>query len=100
MRIYKAVPEGIDSFNRFFNERLLPVQLRHGARLIGRWQTEDHRIVAVWEYDSKESYERIQQAVRSDPDSAAAQRYRRENLQELFLEQEEAFMVSTAVPRT
>ncbi len=95
MRVYQAVPEQLAAFNRFFNERLLPVQQSHGARLIGRWQTEDERIVAVWEYDSKDDYERIQALVRDDPDSIAAQKYRRENLPELVLGMEEVFMQST-----
>ena len=63
--------------------------------MIGRWQTEDDRIVAVWEYDSRESYERIQASVREDSDSVEAQRYRRETLPELIYEQEEVFMTST-----
>ncbi len=39
MRIYRAVPENLAAFHEFFRDDLLPVQLRHGARLIGRWQT-------------------------------------------------------------
>ena len=48
MRTYQAVPESIERFNAFFEEHLLPTQLRHGARLVGRWSTEDGRIVAIW----------------------------------------------------
>lgn len=94
MRIYAAEPENIAVFNRFFRERLLPVQLRHGARLVGRWQTEDNRIVAVWEYDSHADYVRIQAAVREDPDSRAAQALRRD-LPAFFRDREEVFMRST-----
>jgi hypothetical protein len=36
MRIYQAVTENLPTFNYFFRTYLLPVQLRHGARLIGR----------------------------------------------------------------
>lgn len=39
------------AFNEFFRDHLLPVQIRHGARLVGRWQTEDNRVVAVREYN-------------------------------------------------
>lgn len=95
MRIYEAVPENLPAFHAFFRERLLPVQVRHGARLIGRWETEDGRVVAIWEYDSREAYERIETAVRADPDSQAAQEFRRTNLGPLFTEREEVFMVST-----
>ena len=70
------------------------VQLRHGARLVGRWETHDSRVVAVWEYDSMEAYEQIQQSVRDDPDSVEAQAYRR-MLAPFFTEREEIFMTST-----
>lgn len=94
MRIYQAVPENMSSFHIFFREYLFPIQLKYGARLVGRWETEDARVVAVWEYDSIEDYQRINQAVRSDPDSATAQQYRK-SLKPLFVEREETFMVST-----
>jgi NIPSNAP len=47
MRIYRAVPENLATFHDFFRRYLLPVQLRHGARLVGRWETEDGRVVAI-----------------------------------------------------
>ena len=83
MRVYRAVPASLPAFHLFFRDDLLPVQLRHGARLVGRWETEDNRVVAVWEYDDRESYERIQAAVRADPDAQRAQNYRRTSLPEL-----------------
>jgi hypothetical protein len=70
------------------------VQLRHGARLVGRWETEDGRVVAVWEYDDRAAYERIEVAVRGDPDSLRA-RQRRAELPPLITEQEEVFMSAT-----
>ena len=95
MRIYKALPENLHAFHAFFRERLMPVQRRHGARLVGRWETEDGRVVAIWEYDSREAYEQIETAVRADPESQAAQEFRRASLGPLFTEREEVFMVST-----
>jgi hypothetical protein len=86
MRVYKVVRDNAPAFHRFFRERLLPVQLRRG--------TEDGRVVAVWEYDDRAAYERIELAVRNDPDSAAAQEYRR-SLEPLFTKLDETFMVST-----
>lgn len=97
MRIYKAIPENVEAFNGFFLQHLLPVQRRHGARLIGRWVTEDSRIVALWEYDSREAYERIRAAVDSDADSDTAKEVRK-SLPPLFSEMEEVFMTST-VPK-
>lgn len=97
MRIYQAVPAHLPAFHDFFLEHLLPVQERHGARLVGRWQTEDHRVVAVWEYDDQDAYHRIQAAVRADPDTAASQQHRY-SLPLLFTHKEEVFMASTLAP--
>jgi hypothetical protein len=72
----------------------LPVQLRHGARLIGRWEAEDGRVIAVWEYDDRDAYERINAAVRADPDSMRARQHRAD-LPPLITAQQETFMVST-----
>lgn len=69
----------------------MPVQLRHGARLVGRWETDDGRVVAVWEYDDHQAYERVQSAVNADPATARAQLLRQE-LPEFFTEKDEVFM--------
>lgn len=95
MRIYRAIPENLQLFHDFFNQRLLPVQRRHGARLVGRWETEDNRVVAVWEYDSRDAYEHIQALVREDPDSISAQEYKRQHLPKLIEHTDEVFMTST-----
>jgi hypothetical protein len=52
MRIYQAVKENLAVFHESFRTHLLPVHLRHGARLVGRWETQDGRVVAIWEYGS------------------------------------------------
>ena len=91
LRIYKAVPERLSAFHDFFREHLLPIQERHGARLVGRWETEDGRVVAIWEYDDREAYERINSAVVADPASGTAQKYRA-TLGTFFTEREEVFM--------
>jgi NIPSNAP len=94
MRVYDTVRENLPVFHDFFRAHLLPVQLRHGARLVGRWETEDGRVVAVWEYDDRPAYERIESAVRHDPDSRRARRHRA-TLPILITGQEETFMTST-----
>lgn len=94
IRRYRAVLENADAFHDFFNRYLLPVQSRHGARLVGRWATEDGEIVAVWEYDDAAAYERIQTAVAADPDSAHAQEVRK-GIGALFTEVHESFARST-----
>lgn len=93
MRIYQAVTGNLEIFHDFFRTHLLPVQLRHGARLVGRWETEDGRVVAVWEYDDRESYERVQAAVVADPATRQA-RDVRQGLPKLFTEKDEVFMRS------
>ena len=95
MRIYQAVPENRRAFHDFFRRFLLPVQLRHGARLVGRWETDDGRVVAIWEYDDRVAYERIDAAVRADPDTRLAQEYRAQ-LPPLVTTTDETFMCSTA----
>ena len=94
IRRYAAVPERPPAFHDFFNSYLLPVRLRHGARLVGRWETDDEEVIAVWEYDDMAAYQRIDAAVRADPDSARAQKHR-SNLGPLFTEKYEAFARST-----
>ncbi|MEV6558446.1 NIPSNAP family protein [Nocardia sp. NPDC051756] len=93
MRIYQAVRENLAIFHEFFRTHLLPTQLRHGARLVGRWETEDGRVVAVWEYDDRDAYERVQAAVAADPETRRAQELRR-GLPALFSEKDEVFMRS------
>jgi NIPSNAP len=94
MRIYQTVRENLPVFHEFFRTYLLPVQLRHGARLVGRWETEDGRVVAIWEYNDAAAYEQIQAAVRADPDSEVARQHRA-NLPSLITATEEVFMSST-----
>jgi hypothetical protein len=94
MRIYDAVRENLPVFHDFFRAHLLPVQLRHGARLIGRWETDDGRVVAIWEYDDRAAYERIEAAVRRDPDTLRAKEHRAA-LPPLITAQKEIFMTTT-----
>lgn len=94
MRIYETVRENLPLFHDFFRTHLLPVQLRHGARLIGRRETDGGRVVAIWEYDDRPAYERIEAAVRRDPDSRRAQE-RRTTLPPLITAQQETFMTRT-----
>ena len=94
MRTYHAVPDQLAAFHAHFREHLLPVQLRHGARLVGRWETEDARVFVVWEYDDAAAFRRIDAAVRADPASERA-RHVREALPNFFTAREEVFMRPT-----
>ncbi len=94
-RTYKILPEHLDTFNSFFHEYLLPNQLKHGARLTGRWVNSDHtEITAIWEYDSLESYHSIQDRVQNDALHTRAQ-YARHQLGPFFLESHEEFITPT-----
>ncbi|HXW43673.1 MAG TPA: NIPSNAP family protein [Streptosporangiaceae bacterium] len=97
MRIYQTVGANLPLFHQFFLTHLLPVQLRHGARLVGRWEADDGRVVAVWEYDDRQAYERIEAAVRADPDSDRAREHRA-GLPPLITATEEVFMTATTGP--
>jgi hypothetical protein len=94
MRVYETVRSNLPVFHEFFRNYLLPVQLRHGARLVGRWETDDGRVVAIWEYDDRAAYERIEAAVRADPDSVRAQQHRAQ-LPPLIASRHETFMTPT-----
>jgi hypothetical protein len=94
IRRYQSLPETADAFHDFFNNYLLPVQRRHGARLVGRWVTDAGEILAVWEYDDMAAYERIRSAVAADPDAARAQEIRT-GIGTLFTDVHESFARST-----
>ena len=65
--IIKTTPDKIRVFNEFFHHYLLPNQIKNGAKLIGRWITEDqHEIVAIWEYPSYDEYVKIEKRVQKD----------------------------------
>jgi hypothetical protein len=95
-RTYRVAPGMIDAFTAFFREHLLPVQKRHGVRLVGRWQTEDGtHVVAIWAYQDRSVYERIAASVRSDPDMIEARHLRQLQLDRLVEAVEEQLLVST-----
>lgn len=94
MRTYRATPGRVEDFTQFFLEHLYPSHEDHGARLVGRWHTDDDRIVAIFEYDDIEHFAAVDAAVQADPRAADA-RVRREELGQLFESYEEVFMHST-----
>jgi hypothetical protein len=96
VRRYRVAAGKLEAFNAFFLEYLLPVQQRHGARLVGRWASEDgDHVTGIWAYESRDRYEEIQRRVASDPDAVAAQAHRRGTLDPLVTESDEEFMFST-----
>lgn len=69
-KFYIVKDDFIEKFNEHFNTTNLPNQLKHGARLIGRWMIDNKdrtvEVFAIWEYDSYEDYLDIEKRVRSD----------------------------------
>ncbi|GEN46106.1 NIPSNAP family protein [Alkalibacillus haloalkaliphilus] len=69
-KTYQVKSEFVSTFNKHFNQNLLPTQIKHGSRLVGRWMTNDQdglvEIFAIWEYDSYGSYVQIEEEVRGD----------------------------------
>jgi 8-oxo-dGTP diphosphatase len=95
LRTYRVEVGRLAAFNEFFLERLLPIQLKHGARLVGRFQSRDGSTVyALWAYESEASFEEIDRRVRDDPESASVQDERR-LLDPLVSEMTEEFLASS-----
>lgn len=69
-KFYRVKSEFVESLNAHFNRTNLPNQLKHGARLVGRWmrdnQDDTFEIFAIWEYDSYEDYVKIEMNLRND----------------------------------
>ncbi|WP_088035139.1 NIPSNAP family protein [Evansella clarkii] len=69
-KYYTVRSDFIEEFNKHFNKTNLPNQLKHGARLVGRWMKDNgnntFEIFAIWEYDSYEDYKVIESKVRND----------------------------------
>jgi hypothetical protein len=107
-KTYNVAPSILNKFNEHFNHTLLPTQLKYGARLVGRWMTKENsdfvEIFAMWEYDSYEDYEKIEDKVRSDTEhvkrvqSWYEKMGGKENLKSVFLKIEKDFL-ETTVPR-
>lgn len=94
-RIYSVDPVRLPAFTEYFLTYLLPIQERHGAKLVGRWSSADgSKVVAVWMYDSADHAHLAQDAVRNDPRSEAA-RTVREASEPFYLSCEEMMLTST-----
>lgn len=69
-KFYTVKSDFVEAFNAHFNNTNLPNQLKHGARLVGRWMRDNKdntvEIFAIWEYDSYEDYVEIETNVKSD----------------------------------
>ncbi len=105
-KAYLVRKDFVEIFNAHFNNTNLPNQVKHGARLIGRWMKPNNddtvEIFAIWEYDSHEAYLEIESNVRSDEaHSARIQDWYEKNggrecvYQEYLLDVKNEFLEST-----
>ena len=93
--INRVLPEKVIDFNEFFHEFLYPVQVKNGARLVGRWVTEmQDEIISIWEYPSYEEYLKIEERVVKDAMYQATQT-QLQKLGQLFLDCRKDFLTST-----
>lgn len=69
-KYYTVRSEFLETFNSLFESINLPNQLKHGARLVGRWMMDNQdgtsEVFAIWEYDSYDDYVAIEKNVKSD----------------------------------
>lgn len=99
-KTYKINSEKLDDFNHFFHQYLYPNQIKHGAKLIGRWVNESKdEILAIWEYRNIEHYESIESKIRNSELHHIAKEKRKE-LGDLYIESNQDFLSSTAYPGT
>ncbi|HZC26412.1 MAG TPA: hypothetical protein VE287_05270 [Actinopolymorphaceae bacterium] len=91
------VAEGkADAFSAFFVRQLLPIREKYGARLVGRWQTDDEvEVLSIWAYESREAAEEIDELVNGDRATAEAQEFQERYLEPLYHEQVETPLYST-----
>ncbi|WP_232336832.1 NIPSNAP family protein [Planococcus lenghuensis] len=81
------------------------MQLENGARLIGRWMTQEQdgyiEVLAIWEYDDRDAFERIEASVRADAehmkrvDDWKEKMGGKHSLQNVFYNIEQDFLEST-----
>jgi hypothetical protein len=69
-KYYVVKNEFVEKLNLLFKETNYPNQMKHGARLVGRWMVPKSdtatEVFAIWEYDSYERYIEIEEKVRGD----------------------------------
>jgi 8-oxo-dGTP pyrophosphatase MutT (NUDIX family) len=85
-RRYRVLPGREAAFTDFFLQHVLPVQLEHGAELVGRYaDAAGEAVVTLWRYDDEASLAAIADAVARDPRTVAALDPLAESVEELLL---------------
>lgn len=94
-KTYEIDPAVYEVFTNFFHTYLLPNQLTHGAKLLGRWVNEEKtEIMALWAYRDREHYEEVEQGIRASEMHQQAQETRK-SLPRLFITSNETFFTPT-----
>jgi ADP-ribose pyrophosphatase YjhB (NUDIX family) len=92
---YRIQPEMLEDFNEFFHQYRLPNQLKHGAKLIGRWTTEARdEVVEIWEYPNEHEYIKIEERVKKDRLYEKA-RMHQQKKGSLYVDKRQDFLQST-----
>lgn len=79
-------PDDYERVTQFFHKYELPLHLGHGARLIGRYKTEEsNEVTCLWEYDSHEEFHNIQEKIKQSDLYRKAMK-ERDDIEQLFLE--------------
>jgi hypothetical protein len=69
------VPGRLDRAVADFSQQLVPLMERHGARLVGLWQTwRTSELIAFWELDAYASLDGLDAAMRTDAELVACAR--------------------------
>ncbi|WP_215142003.1 NUDIX domain-containing protein [Exiguobacterium qingdaonense] len=95
-KTYTIRPERLQEFTDFFHTYIYPIQASHGARLVGRWVTEDKsEVMALWEYRDREHYEQVERDYRGSTLRREAMKKRARLGKELYIKSSEEFMMPT-----
>lgn len=95
-KTYQIRPERLAEFTDFFNTYLYPIQVNHGARLVGRWVSEaEDEVMILWEYRDREHYEEVDREYRSSTLRRDAMKQRARLGTALYIKSSESFMTST-----
>jgi len=97
-KTYTIRPERLQEFTEFFHTYLYPLQISHGARLVGRWVNEaEDEVIAIWEYRDREHYEQVDRDVRGSTLRREAMKKRARLGKNLYIKSTEDFLTATGV---
>lgn len=92
---YLIQSKDVGTFNQFFDEYLLPVQVKNGAKLVGRWINEsEDEFLTIWEYPNYEEFVKIEERIKRDKMYLQMQEQQRK-LGRLYTQKVEDILTST-----